>query len=54
MEADIEVNTIYFDEAHNSVQRHFYPATEFFLENADRAYCYTATPKHSLTLRNLA
>jgi len=49
MEADIEVNTIYFDEAHNSVQRHFYPATEFFLENADRAYCYTATPKHSLT-----
>ena len=49
MDADIEVNTIYFDEAHNSVQRHFYPATEFFLENADRAYCYTATPKHSLT-----
>ena len=23
-EADIEVNTIYFDEAHNSVQRHFF------------------------------
>ena len=51
MDADIEVNTIYFDEAHNSVQRHFYPATEFFLENADRAYCYTATPKHSLTTK---
>jgi len=49
MDADIEVNTIYFDEAHNSVQRHFFPSTEFFLENADRAYCYTATPKHSLT-----
>ena len=29
-EADIEVNTIYFDEAHNSVQRNFFPATEFF------------------------
>ena len=49
MEADIEVNNIYFDEAHNSVQRHFFPATEFFAENADRCYFYTATPKHSLT-----
>ena len=49
MEADIEVNTIYFDEAHNSVKKNFFPATEFFLENADRAYSYTATPKHSLT-----
>jgi len=49
MDADIEVNTIYFDEAHNSVQRHFFPATEFFAENADRCYFYTATPKHSLT-----
>ena len=49
MEADIEVNNIYFDEAHNSVNRNFYPATEFFAENADRCYFYTATPKHSLT-----
>jgi len=49
VDADIEVNTIYFDEAHNSVKKNFFPATEFFLENADRAYCYTATPKHSLT-----
>ena len=49
MEADIEVNNIYFDEAHNSVKRNFYPATEFFAENADRCYFYTATPKHSLT-----
>ena len=49
VDADIEVNTIYFDEAHNSVQRNFYPATEFFAENADRCYFYTATPKHSLT-----
>ena len=49
MEADIEVNNIYFDEAHNSVKKNFYPATEFFAENADRCYFYTATPKHSLT-----
>jgi len=51
MEADIEVNTIYFDEAHNSVQRNFFPATEFFANDADRCYFYTATPKHSLTFK---
>jgi len=49
-EADIEVNTIYFDEAHNSVQRNFFPATEFFAGDADRKYFFTATPKHSLTV----
>ena len=51
MEADIEVNNIYFDEAHNSVKKNFFPATEFFAENADRCYFYTATPKHSLTVK---
>ena len=50
MEADIEVNTIYFDEAHNSVKKNFFPATEYFADEADRAYFYTATPKHSLTV----
>ena len=49
-EADIEVNTIYFDEAHNSVKRNFFPSTEFFSHDADRCYFYTATPKHSLTV----
>jgi superfamily II DNA or RNA helicase len=47
--AEIDVDTIYFDEAHNSVQRHFYPATEHYAANANRAYFFTATPKHSLT-----
>jgi len=50
VEADIEVNTIYFDEAHNSVQRNFFPATEFFANEADRCYFFTATPKHSLAV----
>ena len=50
VEADIEVNTIYFDEAHNSVQRNFFPATEFFSHDTDRCYFFTATPKHSLTV----
>jgi superfamily II DNA or RNA helicase len=48
--ADIEVNTIYFDEAHNSVQRNFFPATEHFSTDADRCYFFTATPKHSVTV----
>jgi len=49
-QADIAVNTIYFDEAHNSVQRHFFPATEHFSSTADRCYFFTATPKHSATI----
>ena len=49
-EADIEVNTIYFDEAHNSVQRNFFPATEHFAADSDRCYFFTATPKHSVTI----
>ena len=46
-ETGISVDTIYFDEAHNSVQKNFYPATEHFSFNADRCYFFTATPKHS-------
>ena len=49
-EADVEVNTIYFDEAHNSVQRNFFPATEHFASDSDRCYFFTATPKHSITV----
>ena len=49
-EADVEVNTIYFDEAHNSVQRNFFPATEHFAADSDRCYFFTATPKHSLSI----
>ena len=50
VDADIEVNTIYFDEAHNSVKRNFFPATEFFANDADRCYFYTATRKTSVTI----
>jgi len=46
-ETGISVDTIYFDEAHNSVQKNFYPATQYFSFNADRCYFFTATPKHS-------
>ena len=47
--AEIDVDTIYFDEAHNSVKRNFFPATEHFAANAARCYFFTATRKTSLT-----
>ena len=50
-EAGVQVDTIYFDEAHNSVQRHFYQATKYFSEIATRCYFFTATPKHSVTAK---
>ena len=43
----IDVHTIYFDEAHNSVQRHFFEPTKHFSAHAKRCYFFTATPKHS-------
>jgi len=47
-ESGIPVNTIYFDEAHNSVQRHFYTPTRFFATtNNRRCFFFTATPHHS-------
>ena len=49
MEADIFVDTIYFDEAHNSVQRNFIEAVEHYSMYSERAYFFTATPKHSRT-----
>ena len=48
--ADVEVDTIYFDEAHNSVQRHFFPAVEHYSHEAKRCYFFTATPKYSVTI----
>lgn len=50
VDAEIDVDTIYFDESHHSVKRNFFPATEHFSANANRCYFMTATPKHSLTV----
>ena len=49
-ESKIQVDNIYFDEAHNSVKRNFFPATENMAFRAHRKYFFTATPKHSLTV----
>jgi predicted helicase len=48
--AEIAVDTIYLDEAHNSVQRHFFPAVEYFSQEAKRCFFFTATPKYSATI----
>ena len=48
-ETGINVDTIYFDEAHNSVQKNFIESVEYFSIYAERSYFFTATPKHSLT-----
>ena len=50
MESEIAVDTIYFDEAHNSVKRNFFPATEYFSRHANRCYFFTATRKTSVTI----
>jgi len=47
--AGIKVDTILFDEAHNSVQKNFYPAVEYFSRESNRDFYFTATPKHSAT-----
>ena len=48
-EADINIDIIYFDEAHNSIQKNFIEAVEYFSMYANRCYFFTATPKHSKT-----
>lgn len=48
-ESGIDVDTIYFDEAHHSVKKSFFGPTKFFSQNAKRCYFFTATPKHSHT-----
>jgi hypothetical protein len=50
VDAEIEVDTIHLDEAHNSIQKHFFPAVEHFSKTAKRFYSYTATPKNSTVI----
>ena len=52
-ESDIHVDTIYFDEAHNSTAKNFFPSVEYYSAEAKRCYFFTATPKHSLTINKV-
>ena len=51
VEADVEVDTIYFDEAHNAIQKNFIESVDHYSLpfNSLRSYFFTATPKHSRT-----
>ena len=42
---DIEIDTIYYDEAHNGTQKNFFEAVKTI--TADRKFYFTATPKIS-------
>jgi len=41
---------VYYDEAHNSTAKNFFPSVEHYSEKANRSYYFTATPKHSVTI----
>jgi superfamily II DNA or RNA helicase len=45
--AELELDTVYLDEAHNAVNRRFYDAVENISKTAKNFYSMTATPKFS-------
>ena len=47
MQSKIDVDTIYFDEAHNACQKQFAAGVVFYGAYSPRCYFFTATPKHS-------
>ena len=49
VEANVDIDTIYFDEAHNAIQKNFIESVEYYSMYAKRCYFFTATPKHSKT-----
>ena len=50
VEAGVRADTVICDEAHNSVQRHFFPAVEHYSAQSERIFYYTATRKTSVTI----
>lgn len=47
VDAGIQIDNLYCDEAHNSVQRNFFPVVALAAVDAARAYFFTATPKYA-------
>ena len=47
VKAELELDTVYLDECHNAVNRHFYDAVEKISQTAKNFYSFTATPKFS-------
>ena len=49
---DVEVDTIYFDESHNAVQKNFIEAVEYYSIYASRCYFFTYTKTFSYTFQS--
>ena len=49
VESNIKIDTIYFDESHNSIKKQWFDSVAKVSETAGRCYFFTASPKHSLT-----
>lgn len=49
-ESGINPDILYYDEAHNSTAKSFFPAVNHFTEEATKNYFFTATPKYSSNL----
>ena len=43
---DVEADTVYYDEAHNSVQKNFFESVKSRSNITRRKFYFTATPKH--------
>ena len=50
-ESKIDIDVVYFDEAHNSIKKNFFGPTRFISAGARRSYFFTATPKYTATYR---
>lgn len=47
VDAGIDIDVAYFDEAHNATSKQFFPKTAMVSEMATNCYFFTATPRHS-------
>ena len=46
IKSDVEADTVYYDEAHNSVQKNFFESVKSRSNITRRKFYFTATPKH--------
>lgn len=47
VEAGIDIDVAYFDEAHNATSKQFFPKTAMVSQMSDACYFFTATPRQS-------
>ena len=47
VEAGVDIDVAYFDEAHNATSKQFFPKTAMVSQMADACYFFTATPRQS-------